>query len=131
MHLYICGPSGFMHYVLNMASGLGWPTSYFHTEFFEQQAGLVGARPFMVRAARSNVSIPVSTDTTITNALSRAGIEVPLSCEVGVCGTCLTRVISGTPDHQDTFQTEEEKCKNTHITVCCSRSLSDELVLDL
>jgi len=63
----------------------------------------VDARPFVVRAARSNVSIPVSTDMTIANALSKVGIEVPLSCEVGVCGTCLTRVISGTPDHLDTF----------------------------
>jgi len=131
MHLYICGPSGFMHHVLNLASGLGWPTSCVHTEFFEQQARPVDARPFVVRAARSNVSIPVSTDMTIANALSKVGIEVPLSCEVGVCGTCLTRVISGTPDHLDTFQTDEEKCKNTHIAVCCSRSLSDELVLDL
>jgi vanillate O-demethylase ferredoxin subunit len=48
-----------------------------------------------------------------------------------VCGTCLTPVIDGLPDHRDIYQSDEEKAKNDQITICCSRSLSPQLILDI
>ena len=53
------------------------------------------------------------------------------SCEQGVCGTCITRVLEGEPDHRDLYFTDEEKAKNDQFTPCCSRSRSKVLVLDL
>jgi len=54
-----------------------------------------------------------------------------LSCEQGICGSCITDVIDGIPDHRDCVLTEEEKAENTQITLCCSRAKSPVLVLDL
>ncbi|VTN10146.1 Phthalate dioxygenase reductase [Raoultella terrigena] len=54
-----------------------------------------------------------------------------LSCEQGICGSCITDVIDGIPDHRDCVLTDEEKAANTQITLCCSRSKSPVLVLDL
>lgn len=54
-----------------------------------------------------------------------------MSCEQGVCGTCLTRVIEGIPDHKDLYLTPEEQAANDQFTPCCSRSKSARLVLDL
>jgi vanillate O-demethylase ferredoxin subunit len=48
-----------------------------------------------------------------------------------VCGTCLTRVLSGEPDHRDYYLTEAEKAANDQFLPCCSRSRSPVLVLDL
>ena len=31
----------------------------------------------------------------VIHALAAAGIDIPTSCEQGVCGTCLTRVLEG------------------------------------
>ena len=59
------------------------------------------------------------------------GIEVETSCEQGVCGTCLTRVLDGEPDHRDTFMTPAERAANDQMTLCCSRAKSPVLVLDL
>ena len=59
------------------------------------------------------------------------GVEVPSSCEQGVCGTCLTRVLEGEPDHRDLYQTDQEHAANTHINPCCSRAKSKLLVLDI
>ncbi|MDT4873253.1 Carnitine monooxygenase reductase subunit [compost metagenome] len=53
------------------------------------------------------------------------------SCEAGVCGSCLTRVLEGTPEHRDTFLTDAERAANDQFTPCCSRSTSPTLVLDL
>jgi vanillate O-demethylase ferredoxin subunit len=48
-----------------------------------------------------------------------------------VCGTCLTRVLEGEPDHKDAYLTPEEQEKNDQFLPCCSRSKSPLLVLDL
>lgn len=57
--------------------------------------------------------------------------EVPVSCEQGVCGTCLTRVLEGVPDHRDLYLTPDERAANYQFTPCCSRAKSRRLVLDL
>ena len=64
-------------------------------------------------------------------SIRNAGVEIPTSCEQGVCGTCLTRVIQGEPDHRDHFLTDAEREKNDQFLLCCSRSKSHLLVLDL
>jgi vanillate O-demethylase ferredoxin subunit len=56
---------------------------------------------------------------------------VPFSCSQGVCGTCLTQVVAGKPDHWDMFLTPEEQEANTQMLICCSRSQTARLVLDL
>ena len=59
------------------------------------------------------------------------GVEIEMSCEQGVCGTCMCDVIEGEPDHRDVYFTDEEKASNEQILVCCSRSKSARLVLDI
>ena len=56
---------------------------------------------------------------------------IETSCEQGVCGTCLTGVLEGKPDHRDVFLTDEEKDACDKIMPCVSRAQSDVLVLDL
>jgi vanillate O-demethylase ferredoxin subunit len=58
-------------------------------------------------------------------------VEILTSCEQGVCGTCLTRVLEGTPDHKDSYLTPEEQAANDQFLPCCSRAKSALLVLDL
>ncbi len=86
---------------------------------------------FEVQIASSGKIIPVAADQSVVQALAAAGIEVITSCGEGVCGTCLTRVLSGTPEHWDSYLTPEEQAANDQFTPCCSRSESPRLVLDL
>ena len=65
----------------------------------------------------------------IRGRLGLTGTHV--GCEQGVCGTCLTRVLEGQPDHKDMYLTPEEQQANDQFTPCCSRSKSALLVLDL
>ncbi len=86
---------------------------------------------FEVRLQRSQTVIAVAADQTVLQALSAAGVEISTSCEQGICGTCLTRVLEGEPDHRDMYMTPEEQDQNDQFTPCCSRSKSAVLVLDL
>jgi vanillate O-demethylase ferredoxin subunit len=129
-HLYVCGPSGFMDHVLGAAASLGWPPIQLHREYFAKETDRTGAQ-FLVRTARTGVTIEIPADKSIAEVLIGCGVAVPLSCESGVCGTCLTGVIEGVPDHRDVFQTDDEKSSNRSMTLCCSRAKSSMLVLDI
>ena len=58
-------------------------------------------------------------------------MDVPFSCSEGICGTCLTKVKEGEPDHWVMYLTPQEQEKGDCIMVCISRSKSPRLVLDL
>jgi vanillate O-demethylase ferredoxin subunit len=65
----------------------------------------------------------------IIDALARVGIEVPTSCQSGLCGTCKTRYISGDVEHGDCILSEAEH--EEYLTPCISHIKSGTLVLDL
>lgn len=128
--LYVCGPNGFMDFVVSAALANGWDSECVHLERFGAEVDTDGA-PFTVVAQASGKTFEVAPGETITEKLAEHGIEVALSCQSGVCGTCLTRVVDGTPDHRDLVQTDIEKASNAQMTVCCSRSKTRKLVLDI
>ncbi|WP_128000818.1 PDR/VanB family oxidoreductase [Piscinibacter defluvii] len=131
-HLYVCGPKGFMDVVLASARAAGWPEAQLHYEFFGAEvAQKADDGSFEVLLASSGRIVVVPPDRTIVQALAAEGIAVATSCEQGVCGTCLTRVIEGTPDHRDMYLTPEEQAAGDQMLVCCSRAATARLVLDL
>lgn len=133
-HLYVCGPAGFIAFVLETARSRDWPADRLHSESFGAPISAAGAEanaPFEIVLARSGRIVPVQADQTVARALTEAGVELPLSCEQGVCGTCLTKVLDGEPDHRDAFLTDEEHARNDVFTPCCSRAKSARLVIDL
>jgi vanillate O-demethylase ferredoxin subunit len=133
-HLYVCGPKGFMDAVLGAARQAGWGESQLHWEYFAagaEAAPRADDGSFEVQLASSGRVIPVAPDQTVVQALADAGVEVLVSCEQGVCGTCLTRVLQGEIDHRDMYLTPEEQAAHDQFTPCCSRAKSARLVLDL
>ncbi|RQV01242.1 oxidoreductase [Burkholderia cenocepacia] len=131
-HLYVCGPRGFMDAVLNAAREREWSEARLHYEFFGGAVVSSGAdRAFQVQIASSGKVIDVPAECTVIAALAANGVDVLTSCEQGVCGTCLTRVLEGEPDHRDAYLTDDEKAAGDQFMPCCSRSRTDLLVLDL
>lgn len=132
-HLYVCGPSGFMEWLIGAAKSAGWPDARIHREYFKGAQDFDGEadRPFRIKIASTGQVLMVASGETVIDVLSNHGIDLPKSCEQGICGTCLTRVLDGEPDHRDMFLTEREHAKNDCFTPCCSRARSDLLVLDL
>lgn len=131
-HVYVCGPQGFIDYVLGTAKAQGWPASQLHVEYFSAAAvDTTGDQAFDVKLASSGKVVTIPAGKTVIKVLEEQGVVIPYSCEEGVCGTCLTRVLEGVPDHRDMYLTEEEQAANDQFTPCCSRSKSPVLVLDL
>jgi ferredoxin len=86
---------------------------------------------FEVHLAQRNLTLTVQPEQSILQVLQDAGVDVPYSCSEGICGTCLTQVKEGEPEHWDMYLTPEEQEKGDCMMVCISRSKSPRLVLDL
>ncbi len=130
--LYVCGPTGFIDFVVNTARAAGWPADHLHLEYFgAAPQDTAGDRAFEVRIASTGQTYAVPADKTVVEALQDQGVEVLISCEQGVCGTCLTRVLEGECEHRDMYLTDEEKARHDQFLPCCSRARSPLLVLDL
>ncbi len=130
-HLYVCGPTGFISWIIDAAKCAGWSSDRLHFEHFTPAVAAGNAASFEVELASNGRILLVPAEKTVAKVLHENGINLPVSCEAGVCGTCLTRVLAGEPDHRDIYLTEEERAQNDQFTPCCSRSLSSRLVLDL
>jgi len=132
IHIYVCGPTGFIDHVINTANSCGWPSDQIHMEYFgAAPKDTIGDTAFRVKIASSGKEYTIPADKTVVQALQDHGIDIPVSCEQGVCGTCITRLLDGTPDHRDLYFNDEEHAKNDQFTPCCSRSKSKTLLLDL
>ncbi|NRP36068.1 Phthalate dioxygenase reductase [Marinobacterium sp. xm-d-579] len=131
--LYVCGPQRFIDALLEAAKETGWRTDQINREYFNATVLEVeeGDQPFTVKLKSTGDEYLVPVDQTIAEVLENAGVFVPLSCESGVCGTCLVDVVSGEPDHRDLYQSEEEQASNRQMTVCCSRSKTPLIEIDL
>lgn len=131
-HLYVCGPLGFMDYVLATARRHGWAEAQLHREYF---AGVDTKQSsdaaFEVRLASSGITFQIPADKSVLDVLTSNGIDIPFSCESGVCGTCLTGLLEGIPDHRDAYLTDDERAANNQFTPCCSRAKTPLLVLNI
>ncbi|PLC04979.1 oxidoreductase [Variovorax sp. RO1] len=129
-HLYVCGPGGFMQAVREAAAH--WPEDALHTEYFAAPTGTAAATtglPFTLKLARRGIEVPVAADQTAVDALHEVGIDIPVSCQQGLCGTCVVEGDGEGAEHRDFCLTGTER--RTKVALCCSRAKGLDLVLQL
>jgi tetrachlorobenzoquinone reductase len=128
-HFYCCGPKPML--TAFEAAAAGRPHNHVHVEYFtaKEEAAAVGG--FWVELARSGEEYYVPEGKKVLEVLFEAGVDVDYSCELGICGACETRVISGIPEHHDSVLSEEEQAANDRVMICCCGCKSERLVLDI
>ncbi len=127
-HLYVCGPSGMMEWVLSTARAAGWPDDSLHSERFLAPAS---GTPYEVTLAESDLTIRVGEHQSMLDAIEAAGVDAPYMCRGGACGECETAVVAcrGTILHHDDFLSAADKASGRKIMPCVSRFEGESLVL--
>jgi vanillate O-demethylase ferredoxin subunit len=134
-HLYLCGPAGFMRAVRDAAAAAGYGDERVHLEYFappDSAAAAGNDEPFVLHLARRGIDVPVAADQSAVDALHDLGMDVPTSCEQGVCGTCVVGWRadgSGEPAHRDHCLSATERAHK--VALCCSRAKTGRLVVEL
>ena len=131
-HLYLCGSKRFMTLVEDFAAPR-WPPGTIHTEHFgaDPMAHAGERTAFAITLARTGGTYVVPASKNIVDVLREQALGIDVSCEQGVCGTCLTGLLEGIADHRDSFLSNAERCAGNKIMVCVSRAKGERLVLDL
>jgi ferredoxin-NADP reductase len=128
-HIYCCGPSSMLT-AFETATAT-YPADQAHKEFFSNPDSVNTSGSFEVILVKSGATIEIPSGKSILDVLLARGFDAPYSCLEGICSSCQTRVISGIPDHRDLILTAEERAAGDRMMICCSRSKSRTLVLDL
>jgi len=93
------------------------------------QISNVDSEELVIEIQSTGQKISLTRAESLIEALARSGIEVPTSCQSGLCGTCKTRYISGDVEHGDCILSDAEH--QEYLTPCISHIKSGTLVLDL
>ena len=130
-HFYCCGPNPMLKAF--EAAAASRPRQQRARRIFHAEGGSRrrdwAASGSSSRARARNTYIPEGRK--ILEVLYEAGVDVDYSCELGICGECVTRVISGIPEHHDSVLSEEEQASNEKVMICCAGCKSERLVLDM
>ncbi len=84
---------------------------------------------FTIRFARQDRDIACPGGANILAAARAAGIRLPSACGKGVCGTCKSRVLSGTVEMRHGGGIRQREIDGGMALLCCARPTSD-LVVD-
>jgi len=148
--VFVCGPSPFMAAVREMLKGAGFDMSRHHEESFDF-AELANAEPevaaeviaaeivadiakpaavtYQIEFAKAKRTIECSSDMFVLDAARRAGVRLPSSCSKGLCGTCKSKLVSGTVDMKHGGGIRQREIDAGMALLCCSKPTSD-LVVD-
>lgn len=126
---YLCGSDRFMTHARQRLLASGAQTQRIYQEVFtvEQREGDKG---FWVEIVGRDAPVWVAPDQTMADALLAVGCDVALSCCAGACGSCGMALAGGVADHRDSYLSEAQRQAQNWILPCCSRALSDTLVID-
>jgi len=130
--LYLCGPPSFMTSVVEVLGSNRWPVQHIYSESFVAATPVATEnRPFEVQIASTGEVLQVSESAFLIDVLHEHGYAVACSCTQGICGSCITPVLEGVPEHRDAIMSARQRDANRSMTVCVSRARSQRLVLDL
>lgn len=142
--VFVCGPKPFMERAKEILLSLGHDPERHHEEsyVFEdltaetpptspvEEAGSSSAVTLhRVEFARTKRVIECPEDMPILEAARRAGVRLPSSCAKGVCGTCKSKVLSGTYVQDPVGGIRPREVAAGMALLCSSRPTSD-LVVD-
>ena len=132
-----CGPAPFMAAARRISSELGVPAASYIEESFDAAVIDEGQIPvvvepagkvFQVEFSRQGRKIDVPDEQTVLSCAKKAGVRVPSSCSNGVCGTCKSKLVSGSVDMKHNGGIRQREIDAGLFLPCCSKPLSDLVI---
>jgi ferredoxin len=78
-----------------------------------------------IRHQNATHTLQVSETQTILQAADAAGIDLPNSCNAGVCTTCAAQILSGSADQSDGMGLSPELQAEGYVLLCVAYPRSD------
>jgi len=125
---FLCGPKGFMDNALHILLNLGVTRDRILQESFGESKPSTESRPVEAGTVETVVFLhsekvcQVSSGSTLLDLAERNGVQIPFGCRQGQCGTCATRVLSGTVQMDVEAGLTAEQKNAGYVLPCVSRA---------
>ena len=125
---FLCGPKGFMDNARHVLLTLGvTPDRILQESFGESKPStearaLEGDKVETVVFLHSEKVCQASSGSTLLDLAERNGVQIPFGCRQGQCGTCATRVLSGTVQMNVEAGLTAEQKNAGYVLPCVSRA---------
>ena len=138
---YLCGPAAFMDTVEQALGELAIDAAQLHIERFisppdpttrsaapESGAAGDGAVPDSITVTLDGTTtvIPYEANDKILDAVRRAGLEPPFSCEEGYCSCCMAKLVSGEAKMESNDCLTQDLLDEGWVLTCQARCVSRE-----
>jgi ring-1,2-phenylacetyl-CoA epoxidase subunit PaaE len=141
---FLCGPDGIMDTAEKVLEELGVEKERVHREnFFSAAAhqahedaikginhGILTRDVTIVLEGEENV-VTVSPEKTVLEAGLAAGLNMPYSCQSGLCTACRGRVLSGEVKMDEDAGLSEKELAAGYVLCCVSRPLTDDIKITI
>jgi ring-1,2-phenylacetyl-CoA epoxidase subunit PaaE len=140
---FLCGPIGLTDMVRDTLMSRGADDRSIHRELFHADA-TPPRRPLaaaddgtakgftvtvILDGRGTSFQLPGNTEPILDATLRLRG-DAPYACKNGVCGTCRSRLVSGTVEMSQNFALEPDEIKAGYVLACQAYPTSDDVVLD-
>jgi len=125
---FLCGPNGFMDNARHVLLTLGVTQDRILQESFGERKPSNESRPLEAGTVETVVFLnsekvcQISSGTTLLDLAERNGVQIPFGCRQGQCGTCATRVLSGTVKMDVEAGLTAEQKDAGYVLPCVSRA---------
>jgi ring-1,2-phenylacetyl-CoA epoxidase subunit PaaE len=141
---FLCGPDRMIPDLTAALIEKGVEAERIHGEHFlvstlEAQTAAVAAPQGRVATGQARVSVLIDgrtrsfempmDGTSVLDAASAAGLDLPFSCRAGVCSTCRTRLLQGKVEMHMNYALEQHELDEGFILACQAHPITDELEL--
>ena len=125
--IFCCGPEPFMRAVREMLASLGYDMARYHEESFAAPALVEQPVETVELGGAASVTFALSGKTlgcdgseTVLTVAKRAGLNIPSSCNFGLCGTCKVKKTSGEVVMVHNGGISDDEIDEGLILACCS-----------
>ncbi len=125
---YVCGPQRLVDEMLAVAATLGVDIGRIHYERFSVQSA-TSTHAFTAELVKSNVTLEVSDNQSLLEAILEEGIAIPSSCNAGECRSCVVKIDQGEVEHRDNCLTVLER--ESWMCPCVSRAKRGSIAINL
>jgi ferredoxin-NADP reductase len=125
---FLCGPKGFMDNARQILSTLGVSQDRILQESFGEskpttESLRLEARPVETIVFMHSTKVcQASAGSTLLDLAEKNGVQIPYGCRQGLCGTCATRVLSGTVQMDVEAGLTAEQKNAGYVLPCVSRA---------
>jgi ring-1,2-phenylacetyl-CoA epoxidase subunit PaaE len=142
--VFVCGPKGMMEMVETTLDDMGFDKknrfreSFYNPETIKekykkqnQEAETISESRVTILLDNEEYEIHVKADEFILENALDEDIDMPFSCQSGICTTCRGKLISGEVRMDDPEGLSEEEIESGYILTCISHPVSKDLKIEM